>query len=1088
MARPPSSTAAENKDGGKQRKIQKEKSQQNGRPPSSNSLKSGANTSNIEGVTATVEADVNKNNKGAHRRQKMTNNHDTPGRGGRGGRPRGEGRGRAQSSSKSSSGDGRQRKTNVEDKKEQDILIAFMPLLRHDKDQEAVEIYEAFQTTGNQATFLEQAQQLILSKQLQQQQPQGKIMDTPPAAATGATPVEEKSITTKVDSIASSGQSLVEKTSAVGDNMKISAEDGLNGSSDTVDQKDAVEEIKPATVQHTSSYLPKRTMRNQPGTIVIHGATTNRQQQGLVRPRQEIEARWSIPLSNIRLLLSDALKKQDTDNVLETKDNAEVKLLQDDIRSTLQLSIGLFRLGTESNYNSHSKQNTSIISKEIESFQIHDDMVMGKVPFYAPRTPGNVVFRMYMESNPIPTLATSSPICVQLLDPDLDPTLRFVLSGIKSRKGSALGSLYTVASVLSSWVTSSSNSTNTITTNSNYYEAAGRTLWGCICECRKLVEASKEEYFNKIDKLVEKMDALSLEQAAVQEGDKDQDEKEEAPQLDVTIASGAEDHDGDSHEIKSESKQAILKKLVSMKKEKAHLEKNWRDLQAAFASIINIVISNEQTMCSLLRQDPIHKLRMEYTLWCPICESSAPAPAKGASSNLSSYVQMKHEMQRSILGFIPDETKIVLSNDMSSSATTCTLAVLHALTTSMHRLYEVELSPSSDFYLSREKVRLDMERFVNSQCSTFFPVGTRVMVFGSSANGFGSPTSDLDMCLQLPASNSDFSSDDWFATKGRDAMGALAETLKIHDMKEVDSTRLTARIPVIMFRYPLRSATKGVEEEVLLDCDISMRNPLAVLNTQFLRIYSMLDPRVQVLASVIKRWAKARRINDPKTHTLSSYGYLIMLLHFLLLRRKRGMCLPNLLYTDPNWTADNVYSELANRPVIDSLMFRHPNEEAYIVNAYFYQPRDEATLHSLRRVVSGGQAANNSTVNISCTVGVLLAEFFRYYAYEFDYKHHVISLHSGGPSRGFVEKEMKGESDGWKIGGDTLGIEDPFERFYNIAHVVTGTQLRRIRKEFALAYTKISERCRKANDNTSKSTEDAADLLTILCEVDEGEK
>lgn len=272
-------------------------------------------------------------------------------------------------------------------------------------------------------------------------------------------------------------------------------------------------------------------------------------------------------------------------------------------------------------------------------------------------------------------------------------------------------------------------------------------------------------------------------------------------------------------------------------------------------------------MCSLLRQDPIHKLRMEYTLWCPICESSAPAPAKGASSNLSSYVQMKHEMQLSILGFIPDETKIVLSNDMSSSATTSTLAVLHALTNSMHRLYEVELSPSPDFYLSREKVRLDMERFVNSQCSTFFPVGTRVMVFGSSANGFGSPSSDLDMCLQLPASNSDFSSDDWFATKGRDAMGALADTLKIHDMKEVDSTRLTARIPVIMFRYPLSSTTKGGEEEVLLDCDISMRNPLAVLNTQFLRIYSMLDPRVPVLASIIKRWAKARRINDPKTHT-----------------------------------------------------------------------------------------------------------------------------------------------------------------------------------------------------------------------------
>eukprot|EP00577_Skeletonema_sp_RCC1716_P030890 CAMPEP_0113433972 /NCGR_PEP_ID=MMETSP0013_2-20120614/35286_1 /TAXON_ID=2843 ORGANISM="Skeletonema costatum, Strain 1716" /NCGR_SAMPLE_ID=MMETSP0013_2 /ASSEMBLY_ACC=CAM_ASM_000158 /LENGTH=36 /DNA_ID=CAMNT_0000323833 /DNA_START=77 /DNA_END=183 /DNA_ORIENTATION=+ /assembly_acc=CAM_ASM_000158 len=30
--------------------------------------------------------------------------------------------------------------------------------------------------------------------------------------------------------------------------------------------------------------------------------------------------------------------------------------------------------------------------------------------------------------------------------------------------------------------------------------------------------------------------------------------------------------------------------------------------------------------------------------------------------------------------------------------------------------------------------------------------GTKVAVFGSSANGFGSPNSDLDLCLSIPAS------------------------------------------------------------------------------------------------------------------------------------------------------------------------------------------------------------------------------------------------------------------------------------------------------------------------------------------------
>ncbi len=276
-------------------------------------------------------------------------------------------------------------------------------------------------------------------------------------------------------------------------------------------------------------------------------------------------------------------------------------------------------------------------------------------------------------------------------------------------------------------------------------------------------------------------------------------------------------------------------------------------------------------MLALLRQDAISKLRMEYELWCPICEQSAPGPLKAVSA--SSFAESKHQMQKTILGFIPDERVLAFSRNKDNLVErhSKALTVLCALTTSMHAIYEIELSPSSDFYKAREKVRLEMELFVNKHCNAYFPLGSRVMVFGSSANGFGSPASDLDMCLQLPKplKNDNFSADDWFATKGRDAMQALADTLKNHGMKEVDSSRLTARIPVIMFRYPLPSTIP--EEERLLDCDISIRNPLALLNTQFLRIYAMLDPRIPVLSSVIKRWAKARRINDPKTHTYVSH-------------------------------------------------------------------------------------------------------------------------------------------------------------------------------------------------------------------------
>jgi hypothetical protein len=343
-----------------------------------------------------------------------------------------------------------------------------------------------------------------------------------------------------------------------------------------------------------------------------------------VRPRQEIEARWSIPLPHIRLLMANAAsdKKQESASFLEehstlpgtvadANGTSSLQQLESGIRSRLHICIGLFRLGTETNYNIISKQNTSIISKEVETFQLikarqdrpdgeENLLLTGRVPFYAPRTPGNVIFRMYMETNPIITLATSSPVVIHLLDPqqDIDPTLRFVLSGIKSRKGSVLGSLYTVASVLSSWVTVVGASSDK--KDYTYNEAAGRALWGCICECRKLVENSKNEYQSKMEILLERITTLSKhnqqhqQQVAVpdiQEEEEEDDDDEISVHADSVNVMGEEKGVNGSEicEIEREPKLVIIKKLVSARKERAHLERNWRDVQAAFfVSIIHV--------------------------------------------------------------------------------------------------------------------------------------------------------------------------------------------------------------------------------------------------------------------------------------------------------------------------------------------------------------------------------------------------------------------------------------------------------------------------------------------------------------------
>ena len=69
-----------------------------------------------------------------------------------------------------------------------------------------------------------------------------------------------------------------------------------------------------------------------------------------------------------------------------------------------------------------------------------------------------------------------------------------------------------------------------------------------------------------------------------------------------------------------------------------------------------------------------------------------------------------------------------------------------------------------------------------------------------------------------------------------------------------------------------------------LDCDVSFNNPLALRNTAMLNMYSRVDDRVRSLAFIIKRWAKARRLNDPSEGTLSSYGHILCVIYFLQVR------------------------------------------------------------------------------------------------------------------------------------------------------------------------------------------------------------
>jgi hypothetical protein len=194
--------------------------------------------------------------------------------------------------------------------------------------------------------------------------------------------------------------------------------------------------------------------------------------------------------------------------------------------------------------------------------------------------------------------------------------------------------------------------------------------------------------------------------------------------------------------------------------------------------------------------------------------------------------------------------------------------------------------------------------------------------------------------------------------------------------------------------------------------------------------------------------------------------------------RQATPLLPNLQWMDGTWPQlppGTPYRELPFLP--NNVRLPHPIEASTSVNAYFYRAADSSQFAALQRLFPGQDLS----------LAILLCSFFRYYAYEFDFKHHVVSLHSTA-SRGLVEREAKAETDGWRNYSAALTIEDPFETFYDIAHVLRGGYYHRIRREFALAYTKIADAASGRvstvawHDKSDVRSMTGLDLINWICE------
>jgi terminal uridylyltransferase len=180
--------------------------------------------------------------------------------------------------------------------------------------------------------------------------------------------------------------------------------------------------------------------------------------------------------------------------------------------------------------------------------------------------------------------------------------------------------------------------------------------------------------------------------------------------------------------------------------------------------------------------------------------------------------------------------------------------------------------------------------------------------------------------------------------------------------------------------------------EIGIQCDINFSADLALHNTLLLRCYSHCDPRVKPLVLFVKHWAHLRGINSPYRGTLSSYGYVLMVLHYLVNIAEPFVC-PNLqgLYKEP-----------------PSHLLPHEIEAETVCNGRnvrFW--RNEAEI---RELSSNGMLNHNH-----CSMGMLLRGFFEYFAHGgtmstfqhrgFDWGREVLSLRTQG---GILSKQEKG--------------------------------------------------------------------------------
>ncbi|NWU48393.1 GLD2 polymerase, partial [Dromas ardeola] len=268
----------------------------------------------------------------------------------------------------------------------------------------------------------------------------------------------------------------------------------------------------------------------------------------------------------------------------------------------------------------------------------------------------------------------------------------------------------------------------------------------------------------------------------------------------------------------------------------------------------------------------------------------------------------------------------------------------------------------------KELCRTELQR----EIQRIFPQ-SRLFLVGSSLNGFGTRSSDGDLCLVVkeePMSTFFFHFDIVFQvnqkTEARHILSLVQKLFSTKLCNYIERPQLIrAKVPIVKFRDKVRQF------------DLNVNNVVGIRNTFLLRTYAHIENRVRPLVLVVKKWASFHDINDASRGTLNSYSLVLMVLHYL-------QTLPE--------------------PILPSLQKNYPES---------FDPTMQLHLvHQAPRTIPPYSSKNGSSL------GDLLIGFFKYYATEFDWSHQMISVR---------EARAIPRPDGTEWRNKFICVEEPFD-------------------------------------------------------------